>query len=280
MRKISYNTIVEHTQKLCLDANYLLGKDVIRALTRACEHEVSAPGKRVLEHLIQNAEIAMKGEYPLCQDTGFVVFFIELGQEITIQGGLLKDAINEGVRRAYKLGYLRNSIVRDPLDRVNTGDNTPAVIWTDLVDGDTLTIHMAPKGGGSENMSKIAMLTPAVGEQGVIDYIVGEVDKAGGNPCPPIIVGVGIGGTFEKVAWLAKKSILRPLGEPHPTPYYADLERRLLQRINDLGIGPMGFGGRTTALAVHIEVYPCHIASLPVALNIQCHSARHKSITL
>lgn len=280
MRQIPLETIVEKVKAMCLDANYHLGSDVVVALAKARANETSAPGKRILDHLLENARIADEGEYPLCQDTGFAVFFIEMGQDVLITGGLLQDGVNEGVRQAYKDGYLRNSVVRDPLRRVNTGDNTPAVIWLDMVPGDRLRIHMAPKGGGSENMSEVAMLKPSQGEAGVIDFVMDKVSSSGGNPCPPIIVGVGIGGTFEKVAWLAKKSLMRPVNDRHSDPFYADMEERLLRRINDLGIGPMGFGGRTTALDVHIEVYPCHIASLPVAVNIQCHSARHKSIII
>jgi fumarate hydratase subunit alpha len=280
LRQISFETIVENVKALCLDANYHLGSDVVAALVNARAEETSPPAKRILDHLLENARIADQGEYPLCQDTGLAVFFVEMGQDVFITGGLLQDAVNEGVRRAYKDGYLRKSVVRDPLRRVNTDDNTPAVVWLDMVLGDRLHIHMAPKGGGSENMSEIAMLKPSQGEAGVMDLVADKVSRSGGNPCPPIIVGVGIGGSFEKVAWLAKKAIMRPLNERHPDPFYADMEERLLRRINNLGIGPMGFGGRTTALDVHIEVYPCHIASLPVAVNIQCHSARHKSIIL
>ncbi len=280
MRKIAFSTIAEQVKNLCIDANYRLGEDLKSALLEARHREISPAGRRVLDHLIENARLAEEGENPLCQDTGFAVFFIELGNEVVITGGLLEDAVNEGVRRAYKEGYLRNSIVKDPLRRVNTGDNTPAVIWTQVTAGDRLRIDMAPKGSGSENMSALAMLTPSQGEEGVIDFVVNTVSRAGGNPCPPIIVGVGIGGTFEKVAWSAKKAVMRPVGRRHPDPYYAALEERLLERINALGIGPMGFGGRTTALDVHVEVFPCHIASLPVAVNIQCHSARHKSVII
>ncbi|MDZ7371030.1 MAG: fumarate hydratase [candidate division KSB1 bacterium] len=280
MREIAYSQIVEAVKELCLDANYRLDASMIRALEEARRREESPAGRKILDHLLENARIAASGENPLCQDTGLAVFFIELGQEVHLAGGRLEDAVNEGVRCAYREGYLRNSVVDDPLRRRNTGDNTPAVIWLDLVPGDRLRIDMAPKGAGSENMSGLAMLKPSQGEEGVIDFVVDWISRAGGNPCPPIIVGVGLGGTFEKAAWLAKKAILRELGERHPDPYYAQLEERLLERINALGIGPMGFGGRTTALDVHIEVYPCHIASLPVAVNIQCHSARHKRIIL
>lgn len=280
MREIAWSNIVDAVKALCLEANYYLNSSLIRALKEARTHEESPAGRRILDHLLENAQIAASGENPLCQDTGVAVFFIELGQEVHVVGGPLEDAVNEGVRQAYREGYLRKSVVDDPLRRRNTGDNAPAVIWLQSVPGDRLRIDMAPKGAGSENMSAIAMLKPSQGEQGVIDFVVDWVNRAGGNPCPPIIVGVGLGGTFEKAAWLAKKALLRDVGERHQDPYYAELEMRLLERINALGIGPMGLGGRTTALDVHIEVFPCHIASLPVAVNIQCHSARHKSVVL
>jgi fumarate hydratase subunit alpha len=280
LRQISFGTIVEKVKTMCLDANYHLGSDVVAALAKARVAETNPPAKRVLDRLLENARIADQGEYPLCQDTGLAVFFIEMGQDVLITGGLLQDAVNEGVRQAYRDGYLRKSVVRDPLRRINTEDNTPAVIWLDIISGDRLRIHMAPKGGGSENMSEVAMLKPSQGEAGVADFVIDKVSRSGGSPCPPLIVGVGIGGIFEKVAWLAKKSLMRSVNERNPDPFYAEMEERLLQRINDLGIGPMGFGGRTTALDVHIEVFPCHIASLPIAVNIQCHSARHKSIVI
>ncbi|RPH99077.1 MAG: fumarate hydratase [Calditrichaeota bacterium] len=280
MRTIHAKTVAAQVKQMCLDANYILGTDVVQALKRSLSEETSPAGKRVLEHLLDNARISQKGEYPLCQDTGFAVFFVEMGSRLQLKGGTIQDAIDEGVRQAYREGFLRKSIVLDPLRRNNSQDNTPAVVWLDMIPGDQLCIHMAPKGGGSENMSQIGMLTPSQGREGVIDFVVKMVSEAGGNPCPPIIVGVGIGGTFEKAAWLAKKSLMRPLDDRHDDPFYAELEQEMLRRINDLGIGPMGFGGRTTALDVHIEVYPCHIASLPVAVNIQCHSARHKSAYL
>ena len=280
MREIPAERIVDEVARLCIEANYKLGEDVIRSFREAVEREESPVGRAILQHLIENAEIAAAGEYPYCQDTGFAVVFVELGEDVKIAGGSLNEAINEGVRRGYQEGYLRKSIVRDPLRRVNTGDNTPAVIWTDVVPGDKLRITVAPKGGGSENMSEVRMLKPADGVEGVKQFVIDRVSRSGGNPCPPIIVGVGIGGTFEKCAWLAKKALLRKVGERNPDPFYAELEEELLEEVNKLGIGPQGLGGRVTALDVHIEAHPCHIASLPVAVNIQCHAARHKSAVL
>ena len=219
---------------------------------------------------------ARNEKIPVCQDTGFAVFFVEWGKDVHLAGeGSLEDAINEGVRKGYTEGYLRKSIVKDPLNRVNTGDNTPAVVYTSLVPGDKVKIAFAPKGGGSENMSTVKMLKPSDGAEGVVDFVVNHVKESGANPCPPIVVGVAIGGTFDKVAVLAKKALFRPLGQPNPDPFYADLEQRILNKINDLGIGPQGFGGRVTALAVHIETYPAHIASMAAAVNINCHVARH-----
>jgi fumarate hydratase subunit alpha len=230
--------------------------------------------------LLKNADIARSEDVPMCQDTGFAVVFVELGQDVHIEGGALEDAINEGVRRGYTEGYLRKSIVGHPLERVNTGDNTPAVIHLKLVPGNKMKITVAPKGGGSENMSGIKMLKPAEGVEGVKKFVLDTVKAAGPNPCPPIIVGVGIGGTFEKCALLAKEALLRPVGTPSHRPEIARLERELLDEINSTGIGPQGLGGRFTALAVHIEIYPVHIASLPVAVNINCHASRHKEIVL
>ncbi|HPG39758.1 MAG TPA: fumarate hydratase [bacterium] len=280
MREINYNDLVANVAKICIDANYNLGQDVIDALQKHLATEESPTGKAILQQIIENAAIAREGVFPLCQDTGFAVFFVNLGQEVHIKGGSLNDAIAEGVRKGYGDGFLRKSIVADPLRRVNTKDNTPPIIWTEIVPGDKLNVTIAPKGGGSENMSEVAMLTPADGAEGVKKFVVDKVSRAGGNPCPPVIVGVGIGGTFEKVAWLAKKSLLRPVGSRNPDQFYADMELELLDKINKLGIGPQGLGGRTTALDVHIEAYPCHIASLPASVNIQCHSARHKSFEL
>lgn len=233
-----------------------------------------------MKQLLENAHIARENAVPMCQDTGFAVVFLELGQDVNITGGFLYDAVNEGVRKGYTEGYLRKSIVNHPLQRINTGDNTPAVIHTSIVPGDKLTITVAPKGGGSENMSAIRMLKPAEGREGVKKFVLETVKNAGPNPCPPVIVGVGMGGTFEKAALLAKQALLRPLGQPHPESDIAELESELLEEINKTGIGPQGLGGRTTALGVHILTYPCHIASLPVAVNINCHAARHKKAVL
>ena len=229
---------------------------------------------------MENAEIAQTDNVPLCQDTGLAAMFIELGQDVHVVGGDFETAVQEGIRQGYKDGYLRKSMVEDPLRRKNTGDNTPGVISIRLVPGEKIKITILPKGGGSENMSAIKMLKPSDGEEGVKEFVVDTVKKAGGNPCPPIIVGVGIGGSFDKCAYLAKKALLREVGSMHADPYYASIEKELLERVNNTGIGPQGLGGRTTALAVHIEVHPCHIASLPVAVNTQCHSARHKEIVI
>lgn len=280
MQTISYDQVVEAVSKLCQESNYFLGDDVKQALQQALEQEVSPTGQDVLKQILANVEIAVQEEVPMCQDTGVAVVFVDWGQEAHMEGGYLYDAINEGVKKGYTQGYLRKSMVYPPLDGKNTGDNTPAVIHTRVVPGDRLTITLAPKGGGSENMSAVAMLTPAAGAAGVKKFVVETVKKAGPNPCPPIVVGVGIGGNFEKCALLAKEALLRPLGQPSPLPEIAAMERELLQEINKLGIGPQGFGGRVTALAVHIEIFARHIASLPVAVNIQCHAARHKSVTL
>jgi len=281
MREINVQEITDTVARLCMEANYYLPEDVLTSLRAAREAEPSPVGKEVLDRILENAEIARREQMPLCQDTGLTVVFLEIGQDVHIVGGNLVEAINEGVRRGYIEGYLRKSVVKYPFSkRINTRDNTPAVIHTDIVPGDKLKITVAPKGGGSENMSFLGMLKPADGRQGVIDFVVNAVDKAGANPCPPIIVGVGIGGTIDQTTLLAKKALLRKVGEPHPDPEVAALEADILERVNKLGIGPQGFGGRTTALAVHVETFPCHIASLPVAVNIQCHSARHKEAVL
>ncbi len=265
----------EQIKEMCIDANYNLGDDVIKAFKKALETEESPTGKNVMEQLLTNAEIAKNEQVPMCQDTGFAVIFVELGQEVNFIGGDLTEAINEGVRQGYTEGYLRKSIVDDPIKGVNTKDNTPAIIHIDIVPGDKVKLTIAPKGGGSENMSTVKMLKPADGREGIINFVVDHVKGAGPNPCPPIVVGVGIGGTFEKVAYLAKKSLLRSLGEPNQDPFYAEMEKEILEKVNKLGIGPAGFGGRNTALAVHIETYPRHIASFPAAVNINCHAARH-----
>jgi len=255
-----------------------LGNDVLESFKGAYEEEVSLTGKEILQQLVKNAEIACEEKVPMCQDTGYAVIFVELGQDVRIEGGDFYEAINEGVRKGYTEGYLRKSIVSHPLERKNTGDNTPAVIHTKIVPGDSLRIIIAPKGGGSENMSAIKMLRPADGIEGVKNFVIDTVKKAGPNPCPPIVVGVGIGGTFEKAAQLAKESLLRELGEKSKYPDIAKLEEDLFEEINKLGIGPQGLGGRTTALAVHVEIYAAHIASLPVAVNLNCHAARHKEV--
>lgn len=280
MRDIPYSQIVEAVAELCKAANYHLGEDVLHSLKQAINQEVSETGKQVLEQLVENAAIASSNEVPMCQDTGVAVVFLDIGQDIHISGGDLNQAVNEGVAIGYSEGYLRKSMVSDPFKRINTNNNTPAIIHTKIVPGDKLTITVAPKGGGSENMSAIKMLPPSAGRKGVIDFVLETVKNAGPNPCPPIIVGVGIGGNFEKAALLAKEALLRPVGSYHHDEEVAQLEKELLEQINRLGIGPQGFGGRVTALAVHINTFPCHIASLPVAVNINCHAARHKTITI
>lgn len=281
MKEIAAQTITETVANLCQEANFALPEEVVAALAQASEEEPSAAGREVLEQLLENARLAQRERLPLCQDCGFTVIFLEVGQDLHITGGYLYDAIQEGVRQGYRTGYLRKSIVRQPIfNRINTGDNTPAVIHTEVVPGDQLHIKLLPKGGGSENMSAMIMLTPADGEKGVADFVVQTVERAGPNPCPPLIVGVGIGGTTDKVTYLAKKAIARRIDEANADPQLAAFERELLQRINALGVGPVGFGGRTTALAVHVETYPAHIASLPVAVNLQCHSARMKEAVL
>lgn len=279
-RTITCSQVTETVERLCLEANYYLGKEEHKILEKALADEVSPEGRAAIQQIIENAAIAEKDQVPICQDTGVSVIFLELGQDVKIEGGFLYDAINAGVAEGYKKGYLRKSMVYPPVDGKNSGDNTPAIIHTKLVPGDKLKITVAPKGGGSENMSAVGMLTPAAGYEGVKKFVIETVKKAGSNPCPPIIVGVGIGGNFEKVALLAKESLLRPAGEPNPDPAIAALEQDFLKAINELGIGPQGFGGRVTALAVHIDMFARHIASFPVAVNIQCHAARHRSATL
>lgn len=281
MRDIECQQISETVSSLFQEACVYLPEDVLSAIKRARESEESSVAQDVLDRILENAEIASKEKIPLCQDTGTAVVFLELGQEVHITSGDLYSAINEGVRRGYDKGYLRKSMVSQPFSaRVNTEDNTPAIIYTDVVPGDKLKITVMPKGAGAENMTRLAMLTPAQGRQGIIDFVVNAVDEAGGNSCPPLIVGVGIGGTAERTLMLAKKALLREVGKPNQDAEAAELEKEILRRINNLGIGPMGYGGRTTALAVHVEVLPAHIASLPVAVNLQCHSARHKEVVL
>ena len=278
--RISTSEITDVVSRLCMDANFNLNEDVLDALRDSYEAEVSPIAKEVFAELIENAKIARECQMPLCQDTGVAVVFVEMGQHVEITGGYLCDAINEGVRRGYKEGFLRKSIVSDPLNRVNTGDNTPAIIHTEIIPENRLKITFMAKGGGCENMSRITMLTPADGKEGVMNFVIETVKIAKANPCPPIIVGVGIGGTFDYTALLAKKSLLRPLGTKHNDPDTAFLEKEMLERINNLGIGAQGLGGWITALAVHVERYPCHIASLPVAVNIECHAHRVKTIVL
>jgi len=280
VRTIHVSNITEAVEELCIEANLVLNRDIREALEKAEKIEESETGRSILQSLIKNADIAASDRLAICQDTGMVIVFVELGQEAHIVGGSLEEAINQGVRQGYKKGYLRNSVVEDPLRRKNTGDNTPAIIYYNIVEGDRLTLHVAPKGFGSENMSAVKMLKPSDGVEGVKKFVIDTVRQAGPNPCPPIIVGVGIGGSMEKAALLAKKALMRPIDESNPDPYYKDLEEELLYSINKLGIGPAGLGGRITALGVNIDVYPTHIAGLPVAVNIGCHVTRHKSITL
>ena len=277
MRKISFENIVSRVTEACMAANFELGDDVVAAFKQAREREESPVGKEILGQLLENATIASKDKIALCQDTGFAVFFVDLGDEVTVEGGNLVDAINEGVRRGYQDGYLRKSICH-PFSRKNTGDNTPAIVHLNLVPGDQLKITIAPKGGGSENMSRVTMLKPSDGIEGIKQFVIERIKESGANPCPPLVIGVGIGGTFEKAALIAKHALLRPLGSTNPDPELAAIENDLLAKINDLGVGPQGLGGRTTALAVHVEMHPCHIASLPVAVNINCHASRHKEI--
>ncbi len=281
MKDIDCSEVTQTVARLCQEANFDLGEDVLDVLRRARESEESPLGRQVLEQILENANIAKSERIPLCQDCGTTVVFLEVGQDVHFTGGGLYAAVEEGVRQGYSQGYLRKSIVSQPFSaRVNTKDNTPSIIHVEMVAGDNLHITVMPKGGGSENMNRLAMLKPAEGRQGVIDFVVKAVEEAGSNPCPPVIVGVGIGGTADKAMILAKKAPLRKVGEPNADPEIAELEREILERINSLGIGPEGFGGRTTALAVHAEVFPTHIASLPVAVNLQCHSARYKEAVL
>ncbi|MCL5035845.1 MAG: fumarate hydratase [Chloroflexi bacterium] len=280
MREIHVHKIIETVKNLCIDANYYLGDDVICALVDARQAEESQVGQDVLDQILENVEIAHMEKAAMCQDTGVAVVFLEIGQDVHIVGGDLYEAVNEGVRQGYEEGYLRKSMVKNVFDRVNTKDNTPAVIHTDIVPGEDINIIVAPKGGGSENMSLVKMLPPSAGRNGVVDLVVKTVCEAGANPCPPVVVGVGLGGTYEKAALLGKKALLREIGSPNPDTELAGMEKEILKKINDCGVGPQGFGGRVTALAVHIESFPCHIASLPVGININCHVARHKEAVI
>ncbi|MEK7873710.1 MAG: fumarate hydratase [Chloroflexota bacterium] len=282
VRDVQANAITEAVARLCMTANTDLPDDVLQALKNAREKEESPGAQHVLNIIIENAQIAKDQSVPLCQDTGTTLVFVDLGQDAHIVGGLLDEAIQAGVRKGYNDGYLRKSIAKDPFtSRTNTGDNTPAVVHTEIVPGDQVKLTVLPKGGGCENMSKLSMLRPADGRKGLVDFVVQSVESAGGNPCPPVIVGVGVGGSADKAVLLAKKAIMRqPVGQHSPDPETAKLEEELLEKVNALGIGPQAWGGRTTALAVHVETFPTHITSLPVAVNLQCHSARQKTVVI
>lgn len=280
MRKINSSIITEEVKKMCIKANCHIDLSIKKALEKACLEEESETGKNVLENLLKNAEIADKKEVPICQDTGMAVFFVEIGRDIFVEGDSLDEAIEKGVKQGYEDGYLRKSVVIDPLNRINTQDNTPPVIHYSFCDGDKLKITFAPKGFGSENKSALKMLNPSDGREGVVDFVLETVKKAGANPCPPMVIGVGIGGTFEKAAQLAKFALTRDIDKSNPNQYYADLEKELLTKINKLGIGPQGLGGITTALGVNVEYFPTHIAGLPVAVNINCHATRHETIVI
>ena len=281
MRSIPFKQVVNEVAAICLKAAYDLPVDVLNSIKECLKYEDSERGKEFLRQYLANADIACKERVPLCQDTGFAVYFVEIGEDINIDGGSIYDAIEAGTAKGYKEGFLRKSIVSDPIfGRENTGDNTPAVVHLTLVKGSSLKVILAPKGGGSENMSQIKMLKPSDGREGVINAVINAVVNAGGNPCPPTIVGVGVGGTFEKAAFLAKHALLREVGSINKNENYADMEKEILDKINSSDVGPQGLGGKTTALAVHIEHFPCHIASLPVAINLNCHAARHAGFEL
>lgn len=274
MREIDSSLISEVVARLCIDANYHLPPDMKKQIISSSKEESWETASIILDQIIENFNIADENLQPICQDTGLACVFLSIGQDVHIKGNL-EEAVNEGVRKGYSQGYLRKSVVSDPLNRVNTGDNTPAMIYYDICPGDKIKITVAPKGFGSENMSQIKMLKPSDGIEGVKDFVIKVVEDAGPNPCPPIVVGVGIGGTFDKAAYLSKKALMRPVDQRNSEDFYAELEEELLEKINALGIGPQGFGGRTTALAVNIEKFPTHIAGLPVAVNINCHVTRH-----
>ena len=279
MREFDVKFVTDAVAKLCIDANYNIPQDVLEKLKFSCENEESPVAKDILTQIIENDILAKETKVPMCQDTGLTVVFLEIGRDVHLSGDIY-EAVQEGVRIGYKDGYLRKSMVKDPFNRVNTGDNTPAIIHTKLVEGDKVKIIIAPKGGGSENMSTVTMMKPSDGLKGVKEFILNFIDKAGGNPCPPIVVGVGIGGNLEKSALLAKEALLRDVSDVNSDENLRTLEEELLRDINKLGIGPMGLGGRTTALAVKVKVHPCHIAQLPLAININCHAARHKEVVL
>ena len=275
MRIIHSDEIIKTVEQMCIDANCFINDDIKNALQSSKENENSAVAKSVLDDLLKNAEIAKDKQMPICQDTGMAVFFVSIGKDIHVEGDSITDAINKGVALGYTNGYLRKSVVCDPLNRINTNDNTPAVIYYDFIDGDKLEITFTPKGFGSENKSAVKMLNPSDGVQGVINFVIETVKTAGANPCPPMVVGVGIGGTMDKAATLSKKALTRNIYVPNEIPFYSELENTLLEKINALGIGPQGLGGITTALGVNIEVFPTHIAGLPIAVNISCHATRH-----
>ena len=277
MREIEVAKITDTLERLCIEANEHLPQDVKSAILQCRALEDGEIAKNVLDNMIENYEIADREHVPVCQDTGMACVFLEIGQDVHLTGGDLREAVDEGVRRGYEKGYLRKSVVKDPVRRGNTGDNTPAMLYTEIVPGEQIRITVAPKGFGSENMSAIRMFKPSAGLEGIKDFIIETVENAGPNPCPPMVVGVGIGGTFDKAALLAKKALLRPLDSSHPDPFYAELEQEMLQKINKLGIGPQGFGGRTTALGLNIETMPTHIAGMPCAINIGCHVTRHQT---
>ncbi len=279
IRELNVKEITRAIKQLCIEANEQLGDDVLSCFQQAIQKETSPVGKEILDQLIENARIAREEKVPICQDTGLAIIFLEIGQDLHLTGGDLVEAVNQGVREGYGEGFLRKSACH-PFTRKNTGDNTPAVMYIDMVPGNRLKLWVVPKGGGSENMSRIFMLPPSAGLAGIKEKIIETVREAGPNPCPPTIIGVGIGGTFEQAALQAKKSLLRPLGTPNTDPELDQLESEVLGLINKLGIGPQGLGGRTTSLAVHIRLLPCHIASLPLAINVQCHASRHKEVTL
>lgn len=277
MREIKASQITEVVERLCIEANEHLPEDVKCAIKECRANEDGDIAKGILDNIIENFEIADNENVPICQDTGMACVFLEIGQDVHISDGDLTEAVNEGVRRGYDKGYLRKSVVKDPVRRGNTGDNTPAMLYTEIVPGEEIRVTLAPKGFGSENMSAIRMFKPSAGLQGIKDFILETVENAGPNPCPPMVVGVGIGGTFDKAALLAKKALLRPLNSQNEDPYYADLEKEMLEKINELGIGPQGFGGKTTAIGLNIETLPTHIAGMPCAININCHVTRHKT---
>ena len=277
MREINVNQITDVVERLCIEANTHLPGDVKNAICKCRATEDWDVAKGVLDKIIENYEIADANEVPICQDTGMACVFLEIGQDVHLVGGNLAEAVDEGVRRGYTNGYLRKSVVADPVLRGNTGDNTPAMLYTEIVPGDQIKITVGPKGFGSENMSQIRMFKPSAGLQGIKDFILEAVETAGPNPCPPMVIGVGIGGTFDKAALLAKKALMRPVDSSNPNPFYADLEKEMLEKVNELGIGPQGFGGKTTAIGLNIETLPTHIAGMPCAININCHVTRHKS---